>query len=160
MELHAIMLSIVGLDSVTSICHHSGEIHQSDSIGSFWRIPITYTVFRWDPLTGFHKFRSDGYDMFASDVVRKYLLLENRRNPPGQMKLDSIEFGKMVIFNMEYDTVHSNIEGYGIDNVGEFILNRIFSKETNQIDIVQSYKVCFIDIFECFKIHNLYIFLS
>jgi hypothetical protein len=98
--------------------------------------------------------------MFASDVVRKYLLLENRRNPPGQMKLDSIEFGKIVIFNMEYGTVHSNIEGYGTDNVGEFILNEIFSKETNRIDIVQSYKVCFIDIFECFKIHNLYIFLS
>jgi len=42
---------------------------------------------------------------------------------------------------MNFNPYNNTIEGYGVDNVGEFVLNGYYSKNTLQIVIVQSYKV-------------------
>ncbi len=42
---------------------------------------------------------------------------------------------------MTFNPYNKTIEGYGVDNVGEFALNGFYSRDTLQIKIVQLYKV-------------------
>jgi hypothetical protein len=42
---------------------------------------------------------------------------------------------------MSFNPYNNTIEGYGVDNVGEFVFNGYYSRNTLQITIVQSYKV-------------------
>ncbi len=50
---------------------------------------------------------------------------------------------------MSFNPYNNTIEGYGVDRVGEYVLNGSYSRNTLQIMIVQSYKV-----------HNLVLFMN
>jgi hypothetical protein len=42
---------------------------------------------------------------------------------------------------MSFSPYNNTIEGYGVDDVGEFVLSGYYTRNTLQIAIVQSYKV-------------------
>jgi hypothetical protein len=42
---------------------------------------------------------------------------------------------------MTFNVNNNTFEGHGEDNVGQFILSGLFSKENHQIDMIQAYKV-------------------
>jgi hypothetical protein len=114
----------------------SGWTRQSNSVGSFWHIPIMYTVFRWYPLTGFTKSRSDWHSwkqsdpidrtVSVSDVIWDYVLLGNHQNSSGQMTLDFMvilhnhfywnmsDYLRMAQFHSPDYTVRVNIDPIGI----------------------------------------------